>query len=101
MNRPSTDFTTRAWQSRRRFLTSAGSGLGSAALLSLLAQDNVLGEELSVVAPHFEPRARACIFIFLAGGPSQVDLVAITDARCGTEECHRADYASSGRQQSE
>ena len=63
--------------SRRRFLTSTGSGLGSAALVSLLKQDKVLsgstGQRSSSI-PHFEPTARACIFIFLAGGPSQVDL---------------------------
>jgi hypothetical protein len=68
---------------RRRFLTSAGSGLGAAALLSMLQGEGVLaagaaeaGSEgpLAPRAPHFPPRARSCIFIFLAGGTSQVEL---------------------------
>jgi hypothetical protein len=65
--------------SRRHFLTSAGYGLGLAALGQLLAADGVAGAEefpnpLAPKPPHFAPKARACIFIFLAGGPSQLDL---------------------------
>jgi hypothetical protein len=68
---------------RRRFLTGAGSGLGAAALLSLLNGDGVLAADASQEAgehapgprpPHFAPRAKNCIFIFLAGGTSQVEL---------------------------
>ncbi|MCH7727941.1 MAG: DUF1501 domain-containing protein, partial [Planctomycetes bacterium] len=69
-------------QSRRHFFTSTASGLGMAGLASLLAQDGLLGAEaddrsvnpLAVKPPHFAPRAKACIFIFLAGAPSHVDL---------------------------
>lgn len=61
---------------RRGFLTSTASGLGAAALLSLLRDDGVLASEgpLAPRPPHFPPRARNCIFIFLAGGTSQVEL---------------------------
>jgi hypothetical protein len=66
---------------RRRFFTTAASGLGSAALSWLLLQDELRGNEprssanlLSPKAPHFAPRAKNCIFIFLDGGPSQMDL---------------------------
>jgi hypothetical protein len=62
---------------RRRFLTSlAGGGLGLAALGDLLAQDGALGrpDPLAVRPPHRPPRAERCIFLFMDGGPSQMDL---------------------------
>jgi hypothetical protein len=66
---------------RRGFLTGAASGLGAAAVLALLEGDGVLAAGgpagPNPVAPkpgHFPPRARSCIFIFLAGGTSQVEL---------------------------
>lgn len=56
---------------RRGFLTSlAGGGLGLAALGDLLAQDDPLAPR----APHRAPRAKRCIFLFMDGGPSQMDL---------------------------
>ena len=72
-------------RSRRDFLTSTASGIGYAALLSLLQSDGVLANEssgrgptlvnpLAPKPPHFAPRAKRCIFIFLAGAPSQLDL---------------------------
>ncbi len=70
--------------SRRRFLTSSASGFGSLALASLLAEDGLaaapqtgnglLTAPSSATPPHHPATARAGIFIFLAGGPSQVDL---------------------------
>ncbi len=59
---------------RRRFLTSAAGGLGVAALASLLRDDGLRAQDAPPLQPHFEPRAKACIFIFLIGGVSQVDL---------------------------
>ncbi len=73
-------------QSRREFLTSAASGLGMAALAATLAGDGVLGphgaqagellhtDPLAAKPPHIAPRAKACIFIFMEGAPSQIDL---------------------------
>jgi uncharacterized protein (DUF1501 family) len=50
-------------------------------LASLLKQDGLLAEEaslptnpLSTRVSHFAPKAERCIFIFLEGGPSQMDL---------------------------
>ncbi|HIF32175.1 MAG TPA: DUF1501 domain-containing protein [Planctomycetes bacterium] len=68
-------------RTRRQFLTTAASGLGGVALASLQHREglsqtlakrsfNPLAERPS----HFAPRAKACIFIYMAGGPSQVDL---------------------------
>src|SRR5262245_57568812 len=64
--------------SRREFFTSASSGLGAAALLSLLQSDSSKSAESVTVdqgkRPHHSARAKRCIFIFLAGGTSQVEL---------------------------
>ena len=70
-------------QSRREFLTTTASGLGGLALTSTLLQEGVIAhaDELPEVEnplapkkPHFEPKAKACICIFMAGAPSQIDL---------------------------
>lgn len=57
---------------RRDFLTTASSGLGGVALSSLLQQDARAATASPVT--HFAPRAKACIFIYMAGGPSHVDM---------------------------
>ena len=65
-------------QTRRNFLTSSACGLGAAGLASLLSDDGLLaaGEDnpLAPRSTHFEPRAKSCIFIFMAGAPSHLDL---------------------------
>lgn len=60
-------------------MRSAGLGIGSIALGSLLTRDAMsLGREVGgpgkVVAPMFPARAKNVIFLFMAGGPSQLDL---------------------------
>jgi len=66
--------------SRRGFLTSASSGLGAIALATLLKEDRGrasnpdLDSTPKTGLPHHPPRARNCIFIFLAGGTSQIEL---------------------------
>ena len=57
-------------QTRRRFLSR---GLGSLALASMLRDDGLLAAE-STRAPHFAPKAKRCIYLFMEGGPSQMDL---------------------------
>ena len=57
---------------RRRFLLGGGVGAGSLALASMLAE----GKEATnaqILTPHFEPTAKNVIFLFMSGGPSQVD----------------------------
>lgn len=51
---------------RRAFLSRSGLGLGGAALASLMNKADA--------APHFAPRAKRIIYLFMHGGPSQVDL---------------------------
>lgn len=64
---------------RRTFLRNSGLGVGSAALASLLADDQVAAKVPSVVAagrsdtPHHRPRAKRVIFLCMAGGPSHLE----------------------------
>src|SRR5690349_11958372 len=79
--------------SRRELLRQAGNGFGALALAALLADEaraddrrpttdhrriasSVVGGRSSVVGPlpHFPPRAKRVIFLFMSGGPSHVDL---------------------------
>jgi hypothetical protein len=66
---------------RRDFLTTTAGGIGALALGSMLQADGLLAERpqslnpLAPQQPHFLPRATRCIFIFLAGAPSQIDLL--------------------------
>ncbi|QVL33241.1 DUF1501 domain-containing protein [Telmatocola sphagniphila] len=64
--------------SRRELLARCGGGLGSIALASLLNDQGLLAEEKSLnplapKKPHFQAKAKAVIWIFINGGPSQVD----------------------------
>jgi hypothetical protein len=65
---------------RRNFFTTAASGLGLVALGSLLDSERLLAtpdvsaDPLLVKPPHFRPKAKNCIFIFMEGAPSQLDL---------------------------
>jgi hypothetical protein len=64
---------------RRDFLYRFGHGLDGIALSSLLFQDGVLADDadaanpLAAKKPHFPPKAKSCIFLFMYGGPSQMD----------------------------
>lgn len=57
-------------QSRRMFLQNSGMGLGAAALASLVPRAGGAARP----GPHFAPRAKRIIFLFMAGAPSQLDL---------------------------
>ena len=61
---------------RRQILQQAGAGFGSLGLQSLLAADGVVTNTnpLAPRAPHFAPKAKSVIFLFMYGGPSHVDL---------------------------
>jgi len=61
--------------SRRRFLERAACGFGALALRAMLADNASAAESpLAGRAPHFIPRAKRVIFLFMSGGPSQHDL---------------------------
>jgi hypothetical protein len=54
---------------RRDLLARAGAGFGALGLRSLIAADDPLAPR----RPHFPARAKHVIYLFLNGGPSQVD----------------------------
>lgn len=58
---------------RREFLWQVGGGFAGLALADLLARDAVAASPLAVKAPHFPAKAKHCVFLFMNGGPSQVD----------------------------
>lgn len=64
--------------SRRKFLASAGLGLGTIGLGSLLVpglfKDKVSDESgLPIGLPHFAPKAKRIIYLFQNGAPSQLE----------------------------
>lgn len=54
---------------RRWFLRDCGIGLGAASLAQLLAE-----QSSAAVGPHFAPKAKRVIFLFMAGAPSHLEL---------------------------
>ena len=64
--------------SRRQFFRKSGTGLGMAALASLLGQRGVSAAEslagIQDMLPQIAPKAKRVIYISLIGAPSQLDL---------------------------
>ncbi len=70
-------------RTRREFLWEAGAGFTSLGLIDLLSRDGGLpgradaairaDNPLAPKPPHFQPRAKSGIFLFMYGGPSHVD----------------------------
>ncbi len=69
---------------RRHFFRQAGFGIGAAALTSLLNQNLFAARTdpavnavnpLAPRPPQFAPRAKSIIYLFMAGAPSQLDLL--------------------------
>src|SRR5215813_8763128 len=64
--------------SRRHFLNRFGMGLGGIALAHLLNPAKLAAEIATahggvLSAPHFPPKAKRVIYLFMAGGPSQLE----------------------------
>ena len=66
---------------RRHFFSRCGIGVGGMALASLMGEGRSLATESPYVdsslvprKPHFEPKAKNIIYLFMAGGPSQLEL---------------------------
>src|SRR5262245_66513634 len=64
--------------SRREFFTDAFGGFGALALTSLLRETRGADtprspDPLAPKKPHFAPKAKSVIFLFMAGGPSHID----------------------------
>lgn len=67
---------------RREFLWQSGAGFGAVALSSLLDRDGFFSSRASAATstnplaekpPHFAPKAKSIIFLFMYGGPSHID----------------------------
>ncbi|MGD1979998.1 MAG: DUF1501 domain-containing protein [Akkermansiaceae bacterium] len=62
---------------RRHWLQNSGAGLGSLGLATLLAEEGLLtsgsDDPLAPRKAHFEGKAKSVIWLFINGGPSQVD----------------------------
>ncbi len=63
---------------RRHFLKSCQAGLGATALASLLGPEAAAAppgpvNPFAPKKPHFAPKAKSVIFLFMYGGPSHVD----------------------------
>ena len=66
-------------ETRRQFFSRGAMGLGAAALTSLLPRglQGATGtpEELGLPGlPHFAPKAKRAIYLFMSGAPSQLDM---------------------------
>ena len=60
-------------QTRREFLWQAGAGFAGLGLIDALTRDQAFAGELAAKPQHFPAKAKHCIFLFMNGGPSQVD----------------------------
>jgi hypothetical protein len=67
---------------RRHFLTKTSLGIGALALNSLLGVENLMGKAGpdTIITngrlpgmPHFQPKAKRIVFLFMSGGPSQFE----------------------------
>src|SRR3569623_578629 len=64
---------------RRHFFGRTATGLGVAALASLLGEQNARANDAEALRglpglPHFAPKAKRVIYLFQSGAPSQMDL---------------------------
>ena len=60
---------------RRQFFGRTATGIGTAALASLLGRDAVGGQQskLAPGRPHFKPKAKRIIYLCMSGAPSQFE----------------------------
>jgi hypothetical protein len=58
---------------RRTFITRSATALGAAALSGLVDPSLFGSASGAVPGPHFAPKAKRLIYLFLAGGPSHID----------------------------
>ncbi len=79
---------------RRQLFGRTAAGIGTAALASLL-NPKLLSASPPSTAPHFVPRAKRLVYLFMSGGPSQIDLF---DYKPKLRELHGQDLPDSVRQ---
>ncbi|HXJ74762.1 MAG TPA: DUF1501 domain-containing protein, partial [Candidatus Dormibacteraeota bacterium] len=83
---------------RRHFFGRTAAGIGAAALGSLLNPgmfSAMAADPASVLGrPHFKPKAKRIIYLFMAGGPAQMDLL---DYKPKLETLHQSELPDSVR----
>ena len=84
---------------RRHFFGRAATGIGAAALGSLVGPGVLPGRagvssEPNLPFPHFPGKAKRVIYLFMAGGPSQLDLY---DYKPRLKELHQTELPTSVR----
>lgn len=100
MRSPLTEFQLQ--ENRRQFFGRASTGIGVAALSSLLNRDLHSSEATSGSArvgglpgiPHFAPKAKRVIYLLQSGAPSQVDLL---DHKPSLDKLHMTELPDSVR----
>lgn len=69
-----TDLHHLSQRTRRHFLRDCGVGLGALAFTDLLGRDpTATPDPLAPKPPHFPAKAKNVIYLFMAGGPSQLE----------------------------
>jgi len=63
----------KTFETRRQFFGKSAKGLGMAALGTLMARSGAFAEPGMLAAPHFAPKAKRAIYLFMSGAPSQLD----------------------------
>src|SRR5688572_21071408 len=81
----------RLFMTRRHFFGRLAAGIGTAALGSLLNPSLLASNPLQ---SHFPGRAKRVIYLFMAGGPSQMDLL---DYKPTLEKLHETELPASIR----
>jgi hypothetical protein len=89
----STPFEWQLAQTRRQFFSRSAHGIGSVALASLLNR-SLAAPAPGTLGPHFPPKAKRVIYLFMHGGPSQMDLF---DYKPGLRALHGQELPASVR----
>ncbi|MEM9412409.1 MAG: DUF1501 domain-containing protein [Planctomycetota bacterium] len=83
---------------RRNFLYGLGASLGSVAFSSMVGADTKRQENITTPlggGPHHEPKAKACIMLFMEGAPSQIDTF---DPKPKLDELHLNSFERDGEE---
>lgn len=89
-------------RSRRDFLFSLGSGLGSVALTAMLSRDGFAAPNkespLAQKPQHLPAKAKRCIFLMMEGGPSHIDTF---DPKPALTKQHLKEFVREGQMKSQ
>lgn len=81
-------------RTRREFLWQVGGGFAGLALADLISSESLAASPLAEKKPHFKPKAKHCIFLFMNGGPSQVDTF---DPKPALDKYHSQPYSGDAK----